>query len=69
MKSSSWPDVDWLHDNVYADPRMGTRFGLHGIPTFLVFRGARKLGRITPWPGTGPFVEAIERLRSEAPAG
>ncbi|NUS59980.1 MAG: thioredoxin family protein [Lysobacter sp.] len=65
----AWPDVDWLHDNVYADPRMGTRFGLHGIPTFLVFRGARKLGRITPWPGTAPFVEAIERLRMEAPAG
>lgn len=63
-----WPDVDWLHANVYEDPAMGTRFGLHGIPTFLVFRGRRKLGRITPWPGTARFVEAIERLRAPAPA-
>lgn len=59
-----WPDVDWLHDNVYEDRAMAVRFGLHGIPTFMVFRGARKLGRITPWPGTEAFVAAIERARS-----
>ena len=59
-----WPDVDWLHDNVYEDRAMAVRFGLHGIPTFMVFRGARKLGRITPWPGTDAFVAAIERARS-----
>jgi hypothetical protein len=61
-----WPDVDWLHDNVYEDRAMAVRFGLHGIPTFLVFRGARKLGRITPWPGTDAFVAAIERARGTA---
>jgi hypothetical protein len=59
-----WPDVDWLHDNVYEDRAMAVRFGLHGIPTFMVFRGARKLGRITPWPGTDAFVAAIERARA-----
>jgi len=59
-----WPDVDWLHDNVYEDRAMAVRFGLHGIPTFMVFRGARKLGRITPWPGTEAFVAAIERARA-----
>ena len=58
-----WPDVTWLHDNVYDDPTMATRFGLHGIPTFLVFRGAGKLGRISPWPGTQAFVDAIEKVR------
>lgn len=61
-----WPDVQWLHDNVYEDPTMATRFGLHGIPAFFVFRGRRKLGRISPWPGTAPFVAAIERIRAEA---
>jgi hypothetical protein len=64
----AWPDVDWLHDNVYGDPRMGTRFGLHGIPTFLVFRGTRRLGKISPWPGRVPFVAAIEGLRNATPA-
>ncbi|HMM66165.1 MAG TPA: thioredoxin family protein [Dokdonella sp.] len=58
-----WPDVRWLQANVYADPDMATRFGLHGVPTFFVFRGARKLGRITEWPGADAFVDAIEKLR------
>ncbi|MGO1001661.1 hypothetical protein [Lysobacter sp. CA196] len=64
-----WPDVEWLHDNVYEDPAMGTHFGLHGIPAFFVFRGAKKLGRISQWPGTEAFVVAIEKLRKPpAPA-
>lgn len=64
-----WPDVAWLHDNVYEDRAMATRFALHGVPTFMVFHGARKLGRISPWPGCEPFVAAVEaaraRLRAE----
>jgi hypothetical protein len=56
-----WPGVAWLHGNVYADPELGTRFGLHGIPTFIVFRNGRKVGRITPWPGPAAFAAAIER--------
>jgi hypothetical protein len=55
-----WPQVRWLQDNVYDDPDMATRFGLHGIPAFFVFRGERKLGRITAWPGVQAFVNAIE---------
>ena len=55
-----WPQVRWLHDNVYDDPTMATRFGLHGIPAFFVFRGERKMGRIGEWPGTQAFVQAIE---------
>jgi hypothetical protein len=39
---------------------MAARFGLHGIPVFFVFRGERKMGRITAWPGTQAFIEAIE---------
>lgn len=59
-----WPDVEWLHDNVYEDPAMGTRFGLHGIPAFFVFRGRARLGRMSQWPGTHAFVQAIEKLRA-----
>ena len=59
-----WPDVEWFHDNVYEDRVMATRFALHGVPTFMVFHGARKLGRISPWPGCEPFVAAIEAARA-----
>jgi thiol-disulfide isomerase/thioredoxin len=57
-----WPQVRWLHGNVYEEPELGTRFGLHGVPAFIVFRGARKMGRITPWPGVDAFVAAIDKL-------
>jgi hypothetical protein len=57
-----WPEVRWLHANVYDDPEIGTRFGLHGVPAFLVFRGTRRLGRISPWPGPDPFCTAIDKL-------
>jgi len=57
----NWPAVRWLHDNVYDDPTMATRFGLHGIPAFFLFHRGRKLGRITSWPGTDAFVEAVNR--------
>ena len=57
----AWPGVRWLHDNVYDDPTMATRFGLHGIPAFFLFHRGRKLGRITSWPGTEPFVDAVAR--------
>jgi hypothetical protein len=54
-----WDEVRWLHCNVYDDPAMATRFGLHGIPAFMLFRGTLRLGRISPWPGATPFCAAI----------
>ena len=56
-----WAQVRWLHGNVYTEPSLGTRFGLHGIPTFIVFRRGRKLGRISPFPGAEPFIAAINQ--------
>ena len=53
-----WPELRWLHDNVYDDPEMATRFGLHGIPVFFLFRGRRAAGRITGWPGGTAFADA-----------
>lgn len=61
----TWPGVSWLHQNVHDDPALATRFGLHGIPTFMVFRGNRRIGRISPWPGSDAFVAAIERVRGD----
>ncbi len=67
-RRTSWPAVRGLHDNVYDDPAMAQRFGLHGIPVFFVFRGARKIGRITSWPGADAFVEAIDKQILDLPA-
>jgi hypothetical protein len=60
-----WPDVRWLHCNVYEDADMAIRFSLHGIPVFLLFRASRSLGRITSWPGMQSFIAAVERQRKQ----
>ncbi|UXI68721.1 hypothetical protein [Tahibacter amnicola] len=56
----TWPQVQWLHCNVYDDDAMAPRFGLHGIPAFFLFHRSRRLGRITAWPGREAFVAAVE---------
>jgi thioredoxin-like negative regulator of GroEL len=63
----SWPQVRWLHCNVYDDEAMATRFGLHGIPTFFVFAHGKRLGRITSWPGAEAFRTAIDDLLARDP--
>lgn len=55
--------VHWLHADVYADPALGQRFGLHGVPTFYFFHRTRKLGRITSWPGWPAFEKAVRDLQ------
>lgn len=54
----------WFQADVYADPVLGQRFALHGVPTFVLFRGGKRLGRITGWPGLPQFSEAIQRLQA-----
>ena len=55
-------DLHWLQADVYADPALGQRFGLHGVPTFYFFHRGRKLGRITSWPGWPAFENAVQDL-------
>lgn len=54
----------WFHVNTYDHFDLGTRFGLFGIPTFLFFRGGKKLGRISPFPGMDPFLTALRDLQN-----
>jgi len=60
--------LTWFQADVYADTALGRRFSLHGVPTFVLFRAGRRLGRITGWPGLPQFQAAIARLRAEAAA-
>lgn len=59
--------LTWFHVNTYEDFDLGVRFGLHGIPTFLFFKDGKKLGRISPFPGTEAFFQALAKLREQFP--
>lgn len=60
--------LKWFHVNTYTESALGTRFGLHGVPTFLFFHQGRRLGRITPFPGIDPFLQALSDLRKKYPS-
>lgn len=59
-------DLLWLHANVYADPSLGMRFGLHGVPVFMFFQNGKKLGRATGWHGIAQFQAAVANARLKA---
>ena len=54
--------LSWFQADVYQDPALGRRFGLHGVPAFIFYRSGKRLGRITGWPGLPRFSEAINGL-------
>lgn len=54
----------WYHVNTYEDFDLATRFGLHGIPTFIFFHQGKKLGKISPFPGMEPFLTALRSLKA-----
>ena len=60
-------DLSWFEADVYADEPLGRRFSLHGVPTFVLYRAGKRLGRITGWPGLPQFTAAIRRLREPPP--
>lgn len=59
--------IHWFHVNTYENFDLGTRFGLHGIPTFLFFHREKRLGKISPFPGMDPFMTALRELRNKYP--
>ena len=59
----------WFHVNVYEDFDLSTRYGLHGIPTFLFFKNEKKLGKISPFPTFDAFMEALSKLKAQHEQG
>lgn len=54
--------IKWYHASVYENFDWAHRFGLKGIPHFMVYKDHRKIGKISPFPGWEPFREAIEKV-------
>jgi thioredoxin 1 len=52
-------DGDLLELNVYAHPEVATRYGVCGIPHFLLFKDGRRLGKMTAFRGENYWVEVV----------
>ena len=57
--------IKWYHASVYENFDWAHRFGLKGIPHFMVYKDSQKIGKISPFPGWDPFKEAIENVFSK----
>ncbi|WP_191629211.1 thioredoxin family protein [Pandoraea terrae] len=61
-------NLRWYHANVYQERALGTRFALHGVPSFFFFHAGRKLGRATGWQGVPQFGMAVAAAREKIAA-
>ncbi|SDV49459.1 thioredoxin family protein [Chitinasiproducens palmae] len=61
-------DLRWYHANVYAQPALGRRFALHGVPTWFFFHRGKRLGRATGWHGIAQFRTAVDAAREKIAA-
>lgn len=55
----------WADCNVYENMEVGKRFGIHGIPVFMFFKGQKVLGKVTPFPGWAPFLEVLQKITTQ----
>lgn len=51
--------VRLLKVNVYDVPAVAHRFGVHGIPHFVLFRGGKKLGRMSEFRGDRYWLDVV----------
>jgi thioredoxin-like negative regulator of GroEL len=52
-------DADLIELDVYAHPEIATRFGVMGIPHFLLFKGGIKLGKMSEFKGETYWANVI----------
>jgi thioredoxin 1 len=49
----------FLKVNVYDEPEVARRFGVYGIPTFLLYRHGKLIGKMTSFQGVEYFVTVV----------
>jgi thioredoxin 1 len=52
-------EAEVLEVHVYAHPEVATRYGVHGIPHFLLFKNGQKLGKMSEFRGEKYWVDVI----------
>jgi len=52
-------DAELLEVDVYAHPEVATRYGVHGIPHFLLFKSGRKLGKMSEFRGENYWISVV----------
>jgi thioredoxin 1 len=59
VRALAGANVLFVKVDVYAHPELARRYGVHGIPHFLLFREGRRLGRMSEFRGDAFFAQVI----------
>jgi thioredoxin-like negative regulator of GroEL len=60
LRALAGADVLFVKVDVYAHPELARRYGVYGIPHFLLFREGRRLGRMSEFRGDAFFTQVIQ---------
>lgn len=52
-------DAELVEVDVYAHPEVATQYGVFGIPHFLLFKGGKKLGKMSEFRGETYWVDVL----------
>ena len=52
-------DAELIELDVYAYPEVARRYGVMGIPHFLLFKGGKKLGKMSEFRGTSYWANVV----------
>jgi thiol-disulfide isomerase/thioredoxin len=66
LQSLAGANVVFVKVDVYAHPELARRYGVYGIPHFLLFREGRRLGKMSEFRGD-EFFAAVIREHLPAP--
>lgn len=58
------PGAQVLKINAYEQPELARRFGLFGVPAFVLFKGGRKLGMMRQYYGKQYFLDVAREQAS-----
>jgi thioredoxin 1 len=52
-------DAELVEVDVYAHPEVAVRYGVFGIPHFLLFKGGKKLGKMSEFHGEAFWAKVV----------
>ena len=61
-------NVSFVKVDVYTYPELARRYGVYGIPHFMLFRGGKRIGRMSEFRGDAFFTAVIREHSGSDPA-
>ena len=59
LRALAGADVLFVKVDVYTYPELARRYGVYGIPHFLLFRAGKRIGKMSEFRGDGFFTAVI----------